>query len=258
MGPQRQGTNLSSASQSTESADSNRQTCLNSQLRKTKFCSYHLKGLCRFGTNCSFAHSGSELQATPDLHQTKLCPKSTEGRVCTDPGCTFAHSEDELRSTDMFFKKTLCVWHEKGRCRNGNQCRFAHGLVELRANLATASVGVQSKAVVPQKAEVNRGFFPPGSPIRDSALSKSKPCFQPEGIQGPETFLSMPMKILPSSFDLNTNYFPNVNDLQLEAELAVLRWKLSALAARWDQFDRHLSPLSAVKASLFEGRRLEV
>jgi len=111
-----------------------RQTCLHSQLHKTKFCLYHLKGVCQFGADCSFAHSFSELQATPDLRKTRLCINFFEGGGCNDPDCTFAHSEEDLRSTDMFYKKTLCIWNEKGKCRNGDQCRFAHGIGELRMN----------------------------------------------------------------------------------------------------------------------------
>jgi hypothetical protein len=103
--------------------------CLHKQLRKTKFCLYHLNGACQFGDNCAFAHSTMELQGAPDLRKTRLCKSYTEGG-CNDPNCTFAHSEEELRSTDMFYKKTLCMWFEKGRCRNGEQCRFAHGMDE--------------------------------------------------------------------------------------------------------------------------------
>lgn len=111
-----------------------RHTCLHSQLHKTKFCLYHLKGACQFGSTCSFAHSCAELQATPDLRKTRLCTNFFEGKGCSDPDCGFAHCEDDLRSTDMFYKKTLCIWNEKRKCRNGDQCRFAHGLAELRAN----------------------------------------------------------------------------------------------------------------------------
>jgi len=117
-----------------EKGDKTRHTCLHSQLHKTKFCMYHLKGACQFGSTCSFAHSCAELQATPDLRRTRLCIDFFEGRGCTDPDCGFAHCEEDLRSTDMFYKKTLCIWNEKRKCRNGDQCRFAHGLPELRAN----------------------------------------------------------------------------------------------------------------------------
>lgn len=108
-----------------------RRSCLHKQLRKTKFCMYHLQGICQFGDSCAFAHSCVELQGAPDLRKTRLCKSFVNG-VCYDPECTFAHNEEELRSTDMFYKKTLCMWYEKGRCRNGDQCRFAHGFEELR------------------------------------------------------------------------------------------------------------------------------
>jgi hypothetical protein len=107
-----------------------RRSCLHKQLRKTKFCMYHLQGICQFGDSCAFAHSCVELQGAPDLRKTRLCKGSVNG-ICYDPECTFAHNEEELRSTDMFYKKSLCMWNEKGRCRNGDQCRFAHGFEEL-------------------------------------------------------------------------------------------------------------------------------
>eukprot|EP00435_Cladocopium_sp_Y103_P029878 s1526_g7.t1 len=101
---------------------------LRKQLRKTKYCVFHLQGVCHFGDSCAFAHTLEELQGVPDLKKTKLC----RFKVCKDGNCPFAHSEKELRSTDTCYKKTLCMWHAKGRCRNGEQCRFAHGTAELR------------------------------------------------------------------------------------------------------------------------------
>jgi len=105
--------------------------CLHKQLRKTKFCMFHLQGACQFGKDCAFAHSVTEMNGTPDLRKTQMCKAFLEGN-CEDPACNYAHGEAELRSTDMFFKKSLCIWNEKGKCRNGSQCRFAHGLTELR------------------------------------------------------------------------------------------------------------------------------
>jgi hypothetical protein len=109
-------------------------TGLHKQLRKTKFCLYHLQGACRFGSECQFAHSLTEMHHTPDLSKTQLCKKFANGG-CDDPNCNYAHQEDELRSTDVFFKKTLCTWNEKGKCRNGAKCRFAHGIKELRRDV---------------------------------------------------------------------------------------------------------------------------
>jgi len=99
-------------------------------LKKTRFCMYHLQGVCQFGDDCAFAHGCDELQKMPNLHKTRLCKSFASGE-CNDAECTFAHSEEELRSTDLFYKKNLCMWYEKGRCRNGRQCRFAHGIEEV-------------------------------------------------------------------------------------------------------------------------------
>jgi hypothetical protein len=124
---------------------------LRKTLKKTKFCMYHLQGLCQFGDSCSFAHTCAELQDAPDLRKTRLCKTVATGH-CGNPECSFAHTEDELRSTDKFYKKTLCMWHEKGRCRNGDRCRFAHGFNELQAhelNERALASAAQGKGAVP-------------------------------------------------------------------------------------------------------------
>jgi len=123
-----------------------RRTCLQNQLHKTKFCMYHMRGACQYGSECAFAHSCAELQVTPDLRKTRLCTDFMEGLGCNNPKCPFAHGEEELRSTDMFFKKTLCIWNEKGKCRNGDQCRFAHGSADMRSNHAPVAVLDQHSA----------------------------------------------------------------------------------------------------------------
>ena len=125
-------TSVGSPSQSepSEDQDRTRRSCLHRQLRKTKFCMYHLQGICHFGDDCAFAHGCNQLQKMPNLHKTRLCTAFASGE-CNDAECTFAHSEEELRSTDVFYKKNLCMWYEKGRCRNGRQCRFAHGIEEV-------------------------------------------------------------------------------------------------------------------------------
>mmetsp|Transcript_36039 Transcript_36039/g.103599 ORF Transcript_36039/g.103599 Transcript_36039/m.103599 type:complete len:296 (+) Transcript_36039:58-945(+) len=105
-------------------------SCLASQLRKTKMCVFHLKGICERGNDCTFAHSDAELQSSPDLYKTRLCPGYHQGG-CDNKDCPFAHGEEELRSTNIFYKKTLCIWNEKGKCRSGDKCRFAHGTSEL-------------------------------------------------------------------------------------------------------------------------------
>mmetsp|Transcript_65785 Transcript_65785/g.117256 ORF Transcript_65785/g.117256 Transcript_65785/m.117256 type:complete len:354 (-) Transcript_65785:303-1364(-) len=144
---------------STAVAGRSSRNCLHKQLRKTKFCMFHLQGACQFGKDCAFAHSVTEMNGTPDLRKTQLCKAFAEGK-CEDPQCNFAHGETELRSTDMFFKKSLCIWNEKGKCRNGSQCRFAHGLTELRLHIGkeaahAAETAAQNKGGRRRKGKAN-------------------------------------------------------------------------------------------------------
>jgi hypothetical protein len=135
MAPPKRATDKMGKAVAAESPEGRPRACLLNQLRKTKFCAYHLKGTCQYGAACAFAHSYDELQGTPDLRKTRLCPDFQEHGRCRRPGCSFAHGEEELRSTAMFFRKTLCIWNEKGKCRNGDQCRFAHGKEQLRPDM---------------------------------------------------------------------------------------------------------------------------
>eukprot|EP00931_Biecheleriopsis_adriatica_P085655 TRINITY_DN6037_c0_g1_i1.p1 TRINITY_DN6037_c0_g1~~TRINITY_DN6037_c0_g1_i1.p1 ORF type:complete len:227 (+),score=33.92 TRINITY_DN6037_c0_g1_i1:95-775(+) len=64
---------------------------------KTKLCKFNLVHKCTRGKDCVWAHSQSELKATPDLSRTKLCKEIRSGGQCSDPNCKFAHSKDELR-----------------------------------------------------------------------------------------------------------------------------------------------------------------
>jgi len=69
------------------------------QLRKTKMCTYHLKGACPFADQCAFAHTFAELQVQPNLRKTRMCKFWMKG-TCTDPSCNFAHGSEELNTTE--------------------------------------------------------------------------------------------------------------------------------------------------------------
>lgn len=157
---------------------------LQRQLAKTKFCMYHLKGICQYGSDCTFAHSRAELQSTPDLWKTRLC-KAYAGGGCTDPKCSFAHGESELCSTDKFFKNTLCIWNEKGKCKDGDRCRFAHGISQLR-----------TQAQIPHNANDKdaRRCAPNLAQAKSNAVSVQKKMAVTTSDTSRE-----PMKIIPSS-----------------------------------------------------------
>jgi len=104
---------------------------IDQQLKCTRLCTFHLRGECKYGNQCTFAHTSNQLQRTPDLRKTRLCKAFAAGR-CDESVCNFAHGQAELRATGICYKKALCAWHAKGKCINGDRCRFAHGVHELR------------------------------------------------------------------------------------------------------------------------------
>jgi len=103
------------------------------QLTKTKMCMHFLKGKCRYGQECSYAHNEIELKGRPNLRKTRIC-KNFEMGSCDNPFCAFAHGSDELRGTDGVWKTVLCAKWLNNTCRAGPRCRFAHGQHELNVN----------------------------------------------------------------------------------------------------------------------------
>ncbi|CAE7826936.1 CTH1, partial [Symbiodinium sp. CCMP2456] len=71
----------------------------NPHYRGTELCSFFLKGMCRHGTKCNFAHSINDLKEKPDFSKTRLCTNYFKTKSCPyGMRCSFAHSKDEMRS----------------------------------------------------------------------------------------------------------------------------------------------------------------
>lgn len=69
--------------------------------KKTKLCKFYLAGGCTRGTQCAFAHSETDLRATPDLYRTQMCQRLAEKGACDDPNCRYAHRRSELRHVSL-------------------------------------------------------------------------------------------------------------------------------------------------------------
>ncbi|PFH37463.1 zinc finger (CCCH type) motif-containing protein [Besnoitia besnoiti] len=104
------------------------------QFFRIKLCPKYMRGLCRKGARCSYAHAQEELRDVPNLWKTKLCTAYRLGKPCSlEASCPYAHGEEELRSTADYYKTKLCkFWMREGRCDAGKACRHAHGDQELR------------------------------------------------------------------------------------------------------------------------------
>mmetsp|Transcript_19509 Transcript_19509/g.56756 ORF Transcript_19509/g.56756 Transcript_19509/m.56756 type:complete len:293 (-) Transcript_19509:46-924(-) len=69
---------------------------------KTRFCKFHLRGRCRRGQQCTFAHSDIELQPRPDYFKTQLCIDYFRTANCSmGAECRYAHSPEEIRQVTM-------------------------------------------------------------------------------------------------------------------------------------------------------------
>lgn len=60
------------------------------QYRKTQLCQYWLKGVCKNGSKCGFAHGHTELRDRPDLSKTSWCPELLARGYCSLAGCPTA------------------------------------------------------------------------------------------------------------------------------------------------------------------------
>mmetsp|Transcript_43986 Transcript_43986/g.87392 ORF Transcript_43986/g.87392 Transcript_43986/m.87392 type:complete len:255 (-) Transcript_43986:202-966(-) len=86
-----------------------------SALANTRICKFYLRGKCRRGVRCTFAHGEGALQPQPDLYRTQLCRQ----------------------------------FMQSGTCRFGGRCSFAHGFGQLRGEAATVAVETERDPVVP-------------------------------------------------------------------------------------------------------------
>jgi hypothetical protein len=157
---------------------------LETQLQKTKLCRYHMKGLCKHGSDCRFAHGKDQLVQPPNLQKTRMCPDLQEKGVCNNPHCTFAHHENELKKVNICHKTAVCTWFLAGKCRNGVECDFAHGEHELKGNAATLlQTGKNQKQQVEQpeqqeqmpQADGNGGYGRKEPMFIQSSMTKDAP-----------------------------------------------------------------------------------
>jgi hypothetical protein len=79
------------------------------QLHKTKLCKHYLRGKCRYGVECSYAHDEQERRLRPDLRKTRTCRLFEQGKCDDGDRCPYAHGSQELRGTEGVWKTVLCA-----------------------------------------------------------------------------------------------------------------------------------------------------
>jgi len=103
---------------------------LKDEMKKTKICYFFQNGRCKYGSQCSFAHSSDELQSVPEMSKMVYCTAFKQG-ICKDRHCKYAHGNHDVKAAQTFYKKKLCPWNEKGGCFYGASCKYAHGEAEM-------------------------------------------------------------------------------------------------------------------------------
>ncbi|KAF4694017.1 hypothetical protein FOZ60_009455 [Perkinsus olseni] len=105
------------------------------QLYKTKVCRHYMRGSCRYGSRCTFAHQLSELGARPDFYKTKMCAR----RNCKDANCQYAHSPEELRSPFGNSSPQVCLGALDGSCNDPN-CKLSHNKTQAQESILAGAL----------------------------------------------------------------------------------------------------------------------
>jgi hypothetical protein len=197
---------------------------LETQLQKTKLCRYHMKGLCKHGSECRFAHGKDELAELPNLQKTRMCPNLLANGHCETPdSCPFAHHENELKKVNICHKTAICTWYLAGKCRNGTECDFAHGEHELKGNAAITKKTLDAKNQMP-KQQIPKQM--PSVMPDDNGYKQAEPmfvqmsmtattpmrppCYPPESSQYPEQYqFQHPVPQWPAMSPPPPGFMPN-------------------------------------------------
>ena len=144
-----------------------------------------------YSTSGSFSHSPEEVRERPNLTKTKMCPSIESNTSCPAPSfdlCPYAHSLTELRATPMLFRTVICSWWKKGQCEFGDSCRFAHGEDQRQFSCGSSS----SHQGSPKSSLIN-GTTTAATPSSLSSLSNTYSNSSPAVPLAPAATLSSPL-----------------------------------------------------------------
>mmetsp|Transcript_20098 Transcript_20098/g.16801 ORF Transcript_20098/g.16801 Transcript_20098/m.16801 type:complete len:167 (+) Transcript_20098:3-503(+) len=142
--------------------DSNRAAVGNAmkqQLFKTKFCRHFMKGKCRYGSDCTYAHCYEELTARPNFYKTKICTRPN----CSDADCQYAHSIYELHDFYSKVPEKVCPAFLMGAC-DDRTCPMSHNKIQASEMMLARCFNILSDGN--GKTLRPLGIFPPGHPTR--------------------------------------------------------------------------------------------
>ncbi|KFH02935.1 zinc finger (CCCH type) motif-containing protein [Toxoplasma gondii VAND] len=99
-------------------------------LYKTNLCKFYLKGTCKRGHKCSWAHGEKDIRPFPAFFKTRMCYNWIYFGTCDRQPCTYAHSHLELRGSGKALR--LCNYYFRdAHCPKGARCPMAHDVSQL-------------------------------------------------------------------------------------------------------------------------------
>ncbi|PFH33178.1 zinc finger (CCCH type) motif-containing protein [Besnoitia besnoiti] len=99
-------------------------------LYKTNLCKFYLKGTCKRGHKCSWAHGEKDIRPFPAFFKTRMCYNWIYFGTCDRQPCTYAHSHLELRGSGKALR--LCNYYFRdAHCPKGARCPMAHDVNQL-------------------------------------------------------------------------------------------------------------------------------
>ncbi|KAF4667062.1 hypothetical protein FOL47_003788 [Perkinsus chesapeaki] len=196
------------------------------QLYKTKVCRHYMRGSCRYGSRCTFAHQLSELGARPDFYKTKMCAR----RNCKDANCQYAHSPEELRSPFGNSSSQVCLGALDGSCTDPN-CKLSHNKTQAQESILAGALELSRQGRLGQQQQEQQQAPAVGvthtsnsSPSLDGQVSSSIPAMPNWATSPMPTVQSAPnlltnaarvpvsqSPLLSTSSDLLTNMASNVS-----------------------------------------------
>lgn len=112
---------------------------------KTRLCTFYLKGKCKRGRHCTFAHGDDKVHDLPDFYKTRRC---------------------------LTLLKT-------GKCPRGADCSYAHSRADMRHSAVPVAEASGSRVEQPRSAKLS-AMRPTTSDLFEDQVEPSAPCLDAE------------------------------------------------------------------------------
>ncbi|PHJ17068.1 zinc finger (ccch type) motif-containing protein [Cystoisospora suis] len=162
-------------------------------LYKTNLCKFYLKGTCKRGHKCSWAHGETDIRPFPAFFKTRMCYNWIYFGTCDRQPCTYAHSHLELRGSGKALR--LCNYYFRdAHCPKGARCPMAHDINQLDPAIKNLPPLLNDWT---SDGASNSGL-PPQPPPAPQSPSSDLPCSPPSNYQARRPTSALPVPKQPN------------------------------------------------------------